>query len=452
MRAQAPGVLLQRSKNPEKEYWENFWKDPTNKEKGLGEDFIGEFLQNASISTDSRVLEFGCGNGVAGLMIAALSGATIDLVDCASNCLDSDVESALTTQDGKINFIEHDLFNPLTATADYGFSAGLFDSIGKLSDLLVIFKNCIYSVGKLFFVVNLTEEKPFKYWVHFLNYQSVVTYLAKESGKHGIFLVSRWQDAIEFRKEGTTNIPQEEINKNILTNITKGFSQVIPHLKQSREVIILGGGPSLNDFIDDIKEKREAGAALITVNGSYKWALDHGLVPSAQIIVDAREFNKKFLDPIIPNCKYLLSSQCHPNLFDIAPKEKTLLWHVPVNEEIGKEIEKYYEVWHPIPGGSTSVLRSIILLRILGYHNFHIYGFDSCYVDDKHHAYDQPENNDDGILNVSMNDKVFRCAPWMVCQAQEFMFQSEMMGDEINIAVYGDGLIANIISAAIQEN
>ena len=42
---------------------------------------------------------------------------------------------------------------------------------------------------------------------------------------------------------------------------------------------------SLNRYVDEIKENRANGVRLITLNGSYNWAIAHGLTPSAQVIV-----------------------------------------------------------------------------------------------------------------------------------------------------------------------
>jgi hypothetical protein len=40
------------------------------------------------------------------------------------------------------------------------------------------------------------------------------------------------------------------------------------------------------------------------------------------------------------------------------------------------------------------VLRAFPLLRMLGYTQFHVFGFDSCVQEDgTHHAYPQPEND-----------------------------------------------------------
>jgi hypothetical protein len=213
--------------------------------------------------------------------------------------------------------------------------------------------------------------------------------------------------------------------------------------------MVLGGGPSLNDHWDDIIAKRTAGMPLITVNGTYSKALARGLKPSAQVIADARELNKRFVTPHVDSCKYMLASQCHPATFDAAPAKQTILWHSVINPRTAAMIDT--EVgegkWYPVPGGSTAMLRLFPLFRMLGWTMFHVYGFDSCMMGPEHHAYAQPENDNEPLINVSIrgDSRVFRCSLWMASQAQEFVGVVKMLGDEVQLSVYGDGLIAHIL-------
>jgi hypothetical protein len=98
------------------------------------------------------------------------------------------------------------------------------------------------------------------------------------------------------------------------------------------------------------------------------------------------------------------------------------------------------------------MLRAFSLLRMLGFYRFEVYGFDSCLRDDEHHAYAQPENASDtkNLVRVSCGDRVFRCKPWMASQAQEFIDLIRFIGDEIELVVHGDGLIAHIIKTAAE--
>lgn len=202
---------------------------------------------------------------------------------------------------------------------------------------------------------------------------------------------------------------------------------------------------------------------MVTINGTYNQAIERGLKPSAQVIVDAREFNKKFVVPSVDICKYLIASQAHPATIDACPKDQTFLWHACAggNDEVAKVLDEHYVPqnlgWFPVPGGSTAMLRSFALLRMLGFWRFEVYGFDSCLkVEDleknefKHHAYEQKENDSKQIVVVTCGSRVFYCHPWMVSQAEEFMDQVKMMGDEVTMIVHGDGLISHILKTGAE--
>jgi hypothetical protein len=259
---------------------------------------------------------------------------------------------------------------------------------------------------------------------------------------------------------------------------------------------ILGGGPSLADHADEIKELRAQGVKIVTLNGAYNWALAHGITPHVTVMVDARPFNARFVDPVVDDCRYLLSSQCHPDVFKSLPRDRTFIWHS--DTDLIKDIlDAHYEHWWTVPGGSTVLFRSIPLLRMLGYRRFHLFGCDSCLAQrwmirtdtdvytaefaseheaqeaidsapdvrhlgfspvpvNAHHAYPQPENdgalvvpvvvNAEGQLaDASESGRIFYCNPWMVTQAQEMMELIRFMGDEIELEIHGDGLLAHIL-------
>ena len=84
-------------------------------------------------------------------------------------------------------------------------------------------------------------------------------------------------------------------------------------------------------------------------------------------------------------------------------------------------LQAQFEECYTVPGGSTVLLRAIPLFRMLGFKRFHIFGCDSCLEENKHHAYEQLENDDELIIPVNVSGKIFNCHPWMVSQAQEFI-------------------------------
>jgi hypothetical protein len=135
-----------------------------------------------------------------------------------------------------------------------------------------------------------------------------------------------------------------------------------------------------------------------------------------------------------------------------APADQTYLWHPGPNNDVAEVLKDLPGEHFPVNGGSTVMLRALPLLRMLGFQRFHIYGWDSCLRDDEHHAYSQDENTENDLTEITVGGRTFKCRLWMAAQAQEFIIIQKLIADEVEMAVYGDGLIAEIIKAHAEDN
>ena len=241
------------------------------------------------------------------------------------------------------------------------------------------------------------------------------------------------------------NEDKDKVRDNIKKNIQRGLPQVQPYETQWDKVVCLAlGGPTLKKTFPNLLEKKNDGVPVITVNGSYKYCIDNGLEPSAMVMLDSREFNNRFIKPLRKDCKYFISSQCHPSVFDMLEDCQVWIWHVAGDENYDLLQEQYGEEYFPVMGGATIALRAVHLFRMLGFHKFEMFGFDSCIIGE-HHAYEQPENDDEGVIDVTVSGKEFRCTAAHYHQAKEFVDMISKTGEHYDLAVHGSGLISHII-------
>ena len=241
------------------------------------------------------------------------------------------------------------------------------------------------------------------------------------------------------------NEDKDKVRDNIKKNIQRGLPQVQPYETQWDKVVCLAlGGPTLKKTFPNLLEKKNDGVPVITVNGSYKYCIDNGLEPSAMVMLDSREFNNRFIKPLRKDCKYFISSQCHPSVFDMLEDCQVWIWHVAGDENYDLLQEQYGEEYFPVMGGATIALRAVHLFRMLGFHKFEMFGFDSCIIGE-HHAYEQPENDDEGVIDVTVSGKEFRCTAAHYHQAKEFVDMISKTGEHYDLAVHGNGLISHII-------
>lgn len=438
------------------------WKHEQYRAVAPGESAAQLFLEQARPKQGSTVIDFGAGTGRGALALAFFGALNVEMLDFASNCLDDDVRQMLVTQSHALRFTQHDLTKPSPVSARYGYCTDVMEHIPP-EEVDRVLVNVLQAAEHVFFQISCEDDvcgaligQPLHlsvhdhaWWLQKLQALDCAVHFSQDCGSHCIFYVTAWQKAESFVEHGVLNIEESQILENMRANLAADWNDVTPHVQNEFEVIILAGGPSLADHVDEIKRLRAEGAKLVTVNGAYHWALEQGLQPSAQIIVDARAHNARFATPVIDGCRYLMASQVDPSVLEGLPKDRTFLWHTTM-EAARELVGEKRKVWYGVPGGSSVVLRSLPLLLMLGYHKFHIFGFDSCLRDGAHHAYAQAENDGQMVLPVTCGERVFFCNPWMASQAAEFQTLMKIIGSEVDIEVYGDGLIANIINTGAE--
>lgn len=232
------------------------------------------------------------------------------------------------------------------------------------------------------------------------------------------------------------NTPDEEIYGNIRKNssLQKQWLKVEPEHKGI--AILCGSGPSLGDYLDEIREKQKLGGKVFSMNGSSKFLYDNDIYPDYQVIIDARE---QTADLIGPAREHLFASQVHPKCFYQVPD--AVLWHLQVGN-IENEFPEYEDEYCLI-GGAASVGNTVTCLAYaMGYRNLQIYGYDSSHRNGNGHAFHQKMNDGDPCCSVTFNDKEFICSLTMKLQAEKFQDTSEALKTSgCHIEVHGDGLL-----------
>jgi len=439
----------------EVEKYQKVWE--LNDYRGLapGEYATDEFVRLTKPKPSDTITDYGCGTGRAALRLSAY--AKVRMLDFTNNSLDPLVRDSLGDN---LTFEQHDLTLPVQGFSRFGFCCDVMEHIAQ-HNVLTVLRNIVTSARHCYFEISCQEDnlgyligetlhltvQPYSWWLEQFNALNCIIHWSADAGGGCAFFVSAWASSKEIKEVCGVNTEDEVIREQTKINIQRGLNEARPYEQQDTELIILAGGPSINDYIDEIKINKRLGIPIVTLNGAYNWALEHGIKPDVQIVLDARELNKRFVEPVIPSCQYFIASQCHPSLFDSLPPEQVLLWHSgadvarSVVEELGIERDIY-----PTYGGMTIPLRAIPLLLMLGFHRFCIYGFDSCITHDRHHGYAQPENDGQTVVEVTCNgDKTFKCNGWHITQCHEWLELQAMIGDLCDIDIKGDGLIAETV-------
>jgi len=441
----------------ERAKYEKMWTVPAYRSVSPGELAGNTFVSVVKPEKGSEVIDFGCGTGRGSLWLGAMGGMNVTMLDFASNCLDSDMATACKTQPDKYKFIEHDLMDKPPVVARYGYCTDVMEHI-PTEDVDKVLLNILGAAQSVYFRISTEPDvmgpkymkqplhltvQNYGWWCQkFIEHGCSILH-SEDLGGAVDFYVTAWQKKLPSMEVNTT---LERLLKNIETNVKWGCKHVRAHEIQDTEIMMLCGGPSLNDYKDEIIEKWKSGIKVVTVNNAYNWAIDNGITNVNQCMLDARPFNIRFVEPPRDDCFYFIGSGCDPSVFEILPKDRTFYWHVNPNKDAVELIHNTYPEYVMCAGGSTVALRAIVLMRVLGFKQQLIYGLDSCLIGDEHHAYEQKENDHDpSIMKVMVEGRSFECQPWMALQATEFAEMMNQAGEEFDLTVKGNGLIAHVL-------
>lgn len=238
-------------------------------------------------------------------------------------------------------------------------------------------------------------------------------------------------DTGHFQLPMTGNTPLDQIREQSKASAARGLKRLKSLPAREQAVVIVGGGPSLNDPITfvELNQRIAEGCAIWALNGTYRWLLDKGVTPDALVVLDARPDNARFVRNVSPESTVYLASQCHPHVYAALLPSQIVRFDLEVMGDCG----------------TTVGTHAIAVAFTEGFRTIHLYGFDSSYRDGEGHAYQQDLNAAERIVDAHVGAKTFKAAPWMVRQAQDFEGLAQVIvaaGGEI--IVHGDGLLPEI--------
>lgn len=235
------------------------------------------------------------------------------------------------------------------------------------------------------------------------------------------------------------NSEDAQIKANVQSAMRRELPEVQKEAATENTVCIVGGGPTVKGLVDQIKIRKQNGQTIWALNGAGKWLQEQGVTPDAVWILDARQFNSRF---VIEDVPLFAASQCHPHVFNAAGQ--VTLYH-DVNSG------KYLPAGVLLIGGGTTVgMKALAAAQVMGYKHIHLMGIDCC-IAQEHHAYAQPENDGEIVLDVHVGDRVFQAHPWMLQQAEDFQNIASLLAElGCGIYVHGDNLLAEVARAMSQ--
>lgn len=151
--------------------------------------------------------------------------------------------------------------------------------------------------------------------------------------------------------------------------------------------IFVAAGPSLRQYLPEIKRRHDAGEFLITCNHTYDYLQTYGITCDACLLIDPREENKDCVKLAKDKTTFYVAAVCTPELFrnlltQGAHVQKMLVaYGMSENRDLDLQKQLYpgIPVHDYLVGGTMTPLRAMPFTVMLGLSKLEFYGFDSCF-------------------------------------------------------------------------
>ncbi len=243
------------------------------------------------------------------------------------------------------------------------------------------------------------------------------------------------------------NTSDTTILEHIRSAQARGLPTMLPGVPlKDKPLVIFASGPSGPKALEQIIES-QLEFDLMALNGAYNAALDMGIVPKYYAQLDARAVNVNFLADPRKETKFYLCSQVHPDVFEQVRDYDVTLFHV--NTPAARETVPDPAIFF---GGNAGTVGSsaMALAAELGYRHLILLGYDSSLAaSGASHARFQPQNANQALIDVYLDDRMYWTTPSLADQVMTFFEWTNVLHETypgLIIDTKGEGLFYDWIA------
>jgi len=230
-----------------------------------------------------------------------------------------------------------------------------------------------------------------------------------------------------------------------------------------RTMVFVAGGPSVTDYLDEIKAKSiDPRYDVFTSNMTCKYLLSKGITPKYHVIIDPTEKKSKDLDYDCDEVTLVLGLQCHPAVFDAIGNRKAYKFlAASATDRTPSDVEVAQDACHAkdpnllgIGGGSMMGTRVMFLAHVMGYRNLEYYGFDGSikYESGRVRNYAYNKQRGENILEVeAANGRKFFSTIALSRQATELVHLLDDLPG-LDVTIHGDTFLSNQLAMWKAQN
>lgn len=178
--------------------------------------------------------------------------------------------------------------------------------------------------------------------------------------------------------ESLLPVTDDEFARNLRVNLERDIPRCEPlPERENNRLAIVGSGPSVRDYLDEIKSFD----AIWAINGAYNFLQDNGIVADF-VGCDPLVGLDDYLKHPNPQSVFYLAGTCDATTFEAVKGHDVRMWFLKSDNL------KYPPGLWTVTGGTTCLLRAPFLAHMQGFRDLTIYGADSSYeAADKRYCY-----------------------------------------------------------------
>ena len=273
--------------------------------------------------------------------------------------------------------------------------------------------------------------------------------------KHGFNPNAAGEFSID-KFEGKLAVPIDTLFENIRINVANAdYVPLYTEPFDDRTFVMVCGGPSLAEHLDEIREKSLSERFLVVCsNRTGSYLLENAITAGAHFILDPQEKKKFDVAMVSMRTEYWINVACHPGVFSQL-RHHGITPHVFLAdfESEGRARQAVAESMLPgqpgmmaIQGGTMAGLRAINLADARGFRKMEYYGFDATarINGKKAQLYAYEKKRGEAIIEVNCDECSEKFDTTLILQKQvnEFLDWSRRM-PWMDIKIIGGGLIAH---------
>jgi hypothetical protein len=210
--------------------------------------------------------------------------------------------------------------------------------------------------------------------------------------------------------------------------------------------LFVSAGPTLEKYLDEIKERQAKGAVVFTVKHAFPTLKKAGITPDWTVILDPRPVDGKSTHGVIrsdlfadagPEDKVLFATMTHPSVrMHLESKGAQLFgWHAHTQATLAAKPASF-DRGMVVMGGTCSATRIPMLAFVMGFRRFEFYGYDFFYPEDV-----KQEDIKQSLMKITLGaDKQFLTTGELIAAMQDLgQWNKWLVDNRITVKFHGEG-------------